>query len=771
MRRLLTLLLVPAAALASLNVDFSRYKTGAGATPIRVAQRGADIVVEWTDESSRPWHAVFALDPDAALIREIAQGDLTVLRDARPLYSVTTGKRRGGWDAFFDNPGKHPEEVRSAAGSFRLTGARVRTLGNRVELRFDGLELGIFSGGLAYTFFPGSRLVKQEAVVRTAEPDVAYFYDAAIRAPAAQAQLAWYDTSGSLKTAAAGDSAQPLPPVRYRTVSASWNGGSLAVFPAPHQYFMPRDYTTNLGHLSRRATAGFVELGIKQYPDDGTRYYPWMNAPPGTPQRLALFLLLGSNAKPGEILNEALRYTNFDRFPALPGHKTLATHWHFGYTVQAMKEGFDKVPSFKPVLKRMGVNIAMIMDFHGDGHPNDVGDVRLEELDAFFRACRAQSDGDFLLLPAEEANVHLGGHWALFFPRPVYWYHLRPEGRSFLTTDPKRGKIYATGNAAEVLDLVRREQGLMWQTHPRTKGSTGFPDTIRRTEYFLDPRWLGAGWKQMPSDLSLRFLGERSLRLLDDMNNWGLPKKLLAEVDVFKIDDTHELYGHMNVNYLRLPSLPSFDNYSSVTAAIEKGDYFAATGEVLIPQHSIDRQADSSTRVRVRLRWTFPLHHAEVAWGDGSETKRHVIPLEDTAAFGERDFEWKVPAGDWKWMRLAVWDIAANGAFVNPVQRRQLIAERTPPEPGGAAGAGGLKMGGSSQRPATRIQPCGPAWPGGDAPDRGQPPGTKTGSWTAFHRRSESSAGFRWPSGCRGIGCPGSLAPGWPPPAFPGPAD
>ncbi len=122
-----------------------------------------------------------------------------------------------------------------------------------------------------------------------------------------------------------------------------------------------------------------------------------------------------------------LRYTNSDRFPALAGYKTLSTHWHLADTVQAMANGFQWTPPFKPVLKAMGVDASMIMDFHGDGHPADLTDLRLEELDAYFRALKAQSDPEFLLIPAEEANVHLGGHWALVFPKPVYWFMNRPK--------------------------------------------------------------------------------------------------------------------------------------------------------------------------------------------------------------------------------------------------------------------------------------------------------------------------------------------------------
>jgi hypothetical protein len=632
------------------TVDLSGYRPGA----VTAERRDDTLVVSWADESSRPWQAVFSLDPAGPLVRELGG-----IRSVTPLYAVTTGKRRVSWDAFFDHPGRRPEEMRTGSAAFRLSAARVRTAGNRLQVSFDELKLGLFTGSLVYTFYPGSRLVKQEAVVRTAEPDVAYFYDVGLRFAAERPTLSYYDTGGKLVRSTPDPGYASLA-VRYRALATV----GLAVFPAPHQYFFARDVTNNLGYLWRRVEPGFLELGIRQHADDGTRYYPWMNAPPGTDQRLALFLLLA----PGDPLPDVLRYTHQDRYPRLSGYQTLATHWHFGYAVWAMKQGFDKVPFFKPVLKDMGVNIAMIMDFHGDGHPGDTGEIRLEEFDALFRACRTQSDSDFLIVPAEEANAHLGGHWALFFPRPVYWHQRRPEGRAFVTPDPRRGNIYATGSARDMLELVRRENGLMWQTHPRTKGSTGYPDLIRTTDWFLDPRWIGGGWKQMPSDLSSPRLGERSLRLLDDMNNWGLDKRLLAEVDVFKIDETHELWAHMNINYLRLPKLPSVDDWSPVADALRRGDYFVSTGEVLIPEHSIERQG-ASTRVRARLRWTFPLQLAEVVWGDGTYRRRHTIALEDTGSFGEHAYEWNIPAGDWTWMRLAAWDVAGNGGFTMPVRK------------------------------------------------------------------------------------------------------
>src|SRR5260370_17149014 len=104
-------------------------------------------------------------------------------------------------------------------------------------------------------------------------------------------------------------------------------------------------------------------------------------------------------------------------------------------------------------MKAIGLESAMIMDYHGDGHPRDRGQIRLQELNDYFRACRAQSDKDYLLIPAEEANVILGGHWALVFPKPVYWHmdrqldqpFIAPD-QPFINNDPKYATVSHTAN-------------------------------------------------------------------------------------------------------------------------------------------------------------------------------------------------------------------------------------------------------------------------------------------------------------------------------------
>ena len=58
---------------------------------------------------------------------------------------------------------------------------------------------------------------------------------------------------------------------------------------------------------------------------------------------------------------------------------------------------------------------------------------------------------------------------------------------------------------------------------------------------------------------------------------------------------------------------------------------------------------------------------AEIVWGDGVTTYRKIFPLHKTREFQNSSYRFEADAEGWKWARLAVWDVAANGAFVNPV--------------------------------------------------------------------------------------------------------
>src|SRR5690349_6059585 len=100
-------LLIPLLSSAAvIPSDVSSVRTG----PVSVAVSGDTLTVRWPDEASRSWKAEFSLDSEKPLITQIALDDKAVIRNARPQYWASTGKRRGraGFDEFFDFPGNDP---------------------------------------------------------------------------------------------------------------------------------------------------------------------------------------------------------------------------------------------------------------------------------------------------------------------------------------------------------------------------------------------------------------------------------------------------------------------------------------------------------------------------------------------------------------------------------------------------------------------------------------------------------------------------------------
>ncbi len=331
-----------------------------------------------------------------------------------------------------------------------------------------------------------------------------------------------------------------------------------------------------------------------------------------------------------------------------------------------------QLPGFVRAFRTTGVDIVHLAEFHNSQTPKLATDERLRQLRALHAECQRLSNESFLLLPGEEPNVHLGGHWISLFPRPVLWVLSRPAGTPLAERDPAGDTVYHVGSAEDVLTLMEREQGLMWTAHARIKASVGFPDQNRDQPFFKSPHFLGAAWKAMPADYSRDTLGWRVLDLFDDMNNWCGPKQVLGEVDVFKVDLGYELYGHGNINYVALDDLPRFaDGWGPLLEALRAGRFFTTTGEVLITELALAQGTQERPSVKAHLTWTFPLSHAEIVGGDGTQTYRQRIELAGTQEYGELDFASQLTPelAACRWLRLEVWDIATNGAFTQPIWR------------------------------------------------------------------------------------------------------
>ncbi|HEY3964746.1 MAG TPA: hypothetical protein VGM05_09375 [Planctomycetaceae bacterium] len=694
-----TLLAVCRFAQADVPVDLTAYEPASG---VAVDHQGSRLHIRWQMAEREYGSLTLELQPNQPLIAELgisqaADGAvIPLVRDAQPVTLLTVGVRdlaAQGWNVFFDNPPSRPHETFLARLEKRKV--RVQSHGLRSTVVIDALSAGPFQGQLQFTFYAGCRLVHAEAVLMTAKHACAILYDAGLVGGAASSPgkfqtIAWLDANDQWhRTPADGDRPAEPVAVRHRTLIAENEAGSLAIFPPPHQFLYPLDFADNFkfvwhgsGHHDLLREWGF---GVRQPADGDKRFVPWVNAPPGTDQHLGVFYLL-SLGRAEDALAKVRRFTHGDRFPKLPGYKTFTSHYHVEHTLDYLRRQKEQrtdgvpagleTPGFVTTFQARGVDIAHLAEFHV-GHTPEMVENRIPSLELLHNECRRLSNADFLLLPGEEPNVHLGGHWISLFPKPVYWLlHPQPD-TPFVQEVPGIGKVYAVHSAEEVQRLMEQEQGLMWTAHPRTKSSYGFPDHYRQREFYRSERFLGAAWKALPADLSQPRLGSRALDLLSDMANWGTPKYMLGEVDVFRVEPQHELYGHMNINYLKLEKLPRFDDgWQPVLEALRQGRFFVTTGEVLLTDFAVGGCESGQTLTRgdktivdvtAQISWTFPPAFAEVVWGDGRQIFRKQLDLADAGAFDRRSLRIPVDVAGAKWVRLEVWDVAANGAFTQPV--------------------------------------------------------------------------------------------------------
>ena len=700
-----------AATEPTVSLDTDHYDSSC---TIKITQTDSTISVKWPTGSGDTCTLNIELDRKLPLIQTVSmakgqqESKKVIAEGLDPFIFVRVGNRdlakREGWTIFFDRMQRKPHQ--SFLATLDRTSAQATSNAQRATLTIGEVIAGPFHGVLRWTFFAGSSFVLQEFVAQTERRSTAFLYDMGLvchdKLPS---HIAWLDTDDTFRREATSsfNVVQKLP-VGKRSICAEFNGGSIALFPLPHRYFYPLDFSDNLSNIwvgpdyeDQNLPMGF---GIRHDTKGDDRYVPWFNAPPQTLQEMGMFLLFSDQSAEGT-LKEVEQLTREDRFEPIPGHRVFSSHYHVEHAreiVRAEEESADDAneitgrtasgreyripqslqdPGFMRVFRQMGVDIVHLAEFHYGNAPKWNESKRLKHLEILHAECKRLSHENLLLLPGEEPNVHLGGHWISFFPQPVYWVLNRPDSAPFVREDPHLGKVYHVGSEADVLRLLQTEGGLAWTAHPRIKGSTGFPDRYRDRLFFQSDRFLGAAWKAMPADLSKPRLGSRVLNLLDDMANWGEPKYVLGEVDVFQIEPDHELYGHMNVNYLRLDQVPDFTNgWKPILDALRDGQFFVTTGEILIPRftaggresgESVPIPVDGTLPVQLDLKWTYPLSYAEIITGNGEEVRRQRIDLSETGAYGEATFSVEADVSGQAWIRVEVWDIATNGAFTQPV--------------------------------------------------------------------------------------------------------
>ncbi len=718
----------PVAAADAVTCNLDEYRPASG---LEAAREPGGVALSWTGESGARLRLRLGVEVGQPILRELAvglgSGAWGVLaRDLRPDYAVTTGVRRMSeqqmaplrergvaitpelierekWFAFWDaplfippteeearrrnaGPPRKAEEIRRAEARYAVDGCVVKTDGARLEVTLPGLAMGPFAGRLRYTVYRGANLVRQEAVARTDEPSVAYIYRAGVKglSTARMPRLVWRDIAGQPQEVRFGGAVNEGPvPLRAanRVLIAEGAAGSLAVFPPPHTFFFAREVETNLGYVwYRKDGPRSFSMGVRQAEGEDIEEYranfALYNAPPGTWQRMAAYLYLGPT--PAASTREAvMALTRGDRFAALPGYKTLVNHFHIAFTDHLRASGslHNLVPEL-PAMRALGIDIVNLMDFHGDKlHPRDPGPLRLGDQKDYFEGARRHSDEGFLVIPGEEPNAYLGGHYSILTPRPVYWTMVRQEGQPLVEEVPGLGMVYHAGSAADVHEMVRRERGLIWQAHPRTKGSTGYPDAIRDRDYFKSDEFVGVAFKPgMGLDLSEKRLCEyRCFDLLDEMNNWmsaqgRRPKYLIADVDTYRKQPGDDLYPNFPVNYVKLARVPRYDeDWSPLVRALREGEHFVTTGEILLHRYAVEG-AGAQRRFVADVEWTFPLEFVEVVWGDGKTTGRQVVTATAEPPRGRRLFSFPFDATGKTWVRFAAWDSAGDGAFGPPIR-------------------------------------------------------------------------------------------------------
>ena len=202
-----------------LTCDLAGYAADGG--PAATMEQNT-LLVTWAGDAGADLRLRLGLEDAAPVVRDLAiraQGGAwgTLGRNLAPDFQVTSGVRRISyqqmnplrdlgveitqevidrekWYVFWDapllapgiregqSPGtnpdlpRSPDEIRKASATFNTTSCDVSTDGSRLEVTFDGLSMGIFSGDLRFTVYEGTNLVRLEAIASTDEPSVAYKY-------------------------------------------------------------------------------------------------------------------------------------------------------------------------------------------------------------------------------------------------------------------------------------------------------------------------------------------------------------------------------------------------------------------------------------------------------------------------------------------------------------------------------------------------------------------------------------------------------------------
>jgi hypothetical protein len=681
----------------------------------------------------------------------VASGYRRLDQEALPALEQSVGKitqqvlDEHKWDAFWDAPlhlpggemahhGATPppngipgtnqpglprkeSEVHRSTAQYRADGCEVKSNGERLEITFPGVSMGIFTGQLQYTVYKGTDLIRMEVIAKTDQDSVAYKYDAGLKGITIrpETRAVWRDTANMWQSDEFTGTVNLAPAVvraANRLLAIESSGASIATFPPPHNFFWIREISTNLGYTwYRKDSDSVASLGVHQAedeedpayagrgPEDRRQNFALYNAKPGTWQRMPVYFLI----RPGNgkaAIESALTYTRRDHYKPLPGYWVMARHFHTSPVPRLLgTDGLDApLPDFE-LARSAGVNIfgpvggggvapsGMATMGPDQNAPTRTPEAmaaarakgndatRMQEQELYYEMVKLQARKDFLVMPNEELFTGpIGGHNDVLVSHPVYWTNRRLPGQPFVEDSPKYGKVYHIGTPEDLMKMTHLEDMLVFMPHPDTKASAGYPRAFKDSVYFRDENYRGIGFRWgMGIDRSeIRLSDYRCMPLFDEMNNWVAdvstpPKYMDAITEVYQQEPGDDFYANNPVSYIRPEGQPTPENFRPVVDAMRKGEFFVTSGEVLIPKYAVEGEG-RKRMVTADVEWTFPLEFAEVVWGDGVKTDRQIIPLTEMPAFGKHHFSIPFDATGKKWVRFAVWDSAGNGAFVQPIK-------------------------------------------------------------------------------------------------------
>ena len=717
------------AATTPINCNLSAYQ---GASGLAASVNGDSLVLTWDGERNQELRLRFVIDNGTPTIAELAarrKGSAwgTLATNATPEFRVVSGLRRMDreaeegleengvkeitsevfeqyqWDPFWDAPlnvpggmpddrrtiglPRKPDEIHRATATYKADRCDVKSDKTHLTVTFPGVSLGVFDGQLQFAVYKGSNLLQQEVVAKTDQKSVAYKYDAGLKGlSTVDSKVTWRDLTNIRQEYLFGGTKNereaPLKTANRLIIAERARTGSIAAFPPPHNFFWARESDQNLGYSwYRKDSDATFSFGVRQAEGEERENirgnFALYSARPGTMQHMPVFYYV--SAEPAEATRDAvLAYTHGDRYKPVPGYKTMIHHYHMNFGNRLVAAGSaDAEIVDLAAIKAVGINIVSPVDNVGvgGGAGQRTPETVLTQREYQIAGAKSHSDKDFLVMPDHEFyGSVLGGHTDMLFSHPVYWLYGRANGKPLVEQHPKYGKVYNIGSPEDLMEMVKREDIILSMPHPRTKNNTGYPDGYKDKWFFKDSNFVSFGYRWgMGLDRSERRLCEnRCLPLLDDASNWFAneptpPKYIMAISEVQTQAPGDDIYGFQPINYLKLDSVPTPDDTSSIIKALQRGDYFISTGEILIPNYSV-QGAGNQKKIVADAEWTFPLDFVEIVWGDGQRTDRQIISTTEATAFGTRRFEIPFDATGKKWVRFAAWDIAGNGALVQPIK-------------------------------------------------------------------------------------------------------